>query len=172
MAGNLADAQRARTEASAKLDAARAARGTLDAGPSEKQVSALELARRDAVQNSQLHSFTGMFYGIDPTEVTEGELHRFLRIFVFFPAIFASLAATALALASVTPLKREAPPVELDTVAAATYVLEPMADAIRKDVLAATLEALAAQKAAEAAAEDRKPVYAGPTVVPPPSAVA
>ncbi len=172
MATNLGDAQRARSEASAKLDAARAARGTLDAGPSEKQVSALELARRDAVQNSQLHSFTGMFYGIDPTQVSEGELHSFLRIFVFFPAIFASLAATALALASVMPLKQEPAPIELDTVAAATYVLEPMADAIRRDVLAATLEALAAQKAAEAAAEDRKPPYVGPTVVPPPSAVA
>ncbi len=135
-------------------------------------MSALELARRDAIQNSQLHSFTGMFYGIDPTEVTEGELHSFLRIFVFFPAIFASLAATALALAAVTPLKREPPPVELDTMAAATYVLEPMADAIRRDVLAATLEALAAQKAAEPAAEDRKPPYVGPTVVAPPSAAA
>ena len=84
-------------------------------GRFEKQVSALELARRDAIMNSQLHSFTGMFFGKDPTEVTEGELHSFLRIFVFFPAIFASLAATALALASVTPLRKtpEAP-VEVD----------------------------------------------------------
>ena len=173
MAGNLGDAQRARTEASAKLDAARAARGELDAGPTEKQVSALELARRDAIQNSQLHSFTGMFYGIDPTEVTEGELHSFLRIFVFFPAIFASLAATALALASVMPLKRDPPPVELDTVAAATYVLEPMAEAIRRDVLAATLEALAAQKVEEAAAADHRPPVGPmqrPTVVPPSAA--
>ncbi len=170
MATNLGDAQRARSDASAKLDASRAARGSLDAGPTETQVGTLELARRDAIQNSQLHSFTGMFFGKDPTEVTEAELHSFLRVFVFFPAIFASLAATALALASVTPLKREEPPIELDAVAAGTYLLEPMADAIKKDVLAATLEALAARKATEVAAEGAKPPYVGPTVVTPSAA--
>jgi hypothetical protein len=174
MATNLVDAQKARSEASEKLDAARTARDTLDAGPTDKQVSALELARRDAIQNSQLHSFTGMFFGKDPTEVTEAELHSFLRLFVFFPAIFASLAATALALASVTPLRQEPEPVELDTAAAATFLLDPMADAIKKDVLAATLEELARQKAAEVAEPRLVEPKVGPmrpTVVPP-SAVA
>ncbi len=126
MASNLADAQKARSEASDKLDAARKGRDGLDSTAVDKQVGALELARRDAIMNSQLHSFTGMFFGKDPTEVSESELHSFLRIFVFFPAIFAALSATALALASVTPLKKAVAPIEVDDQDLVDHLLGPL----------------------------------------------
>ena len=126
MAGNLTDASAARAAASAKLDDARKGRDALDPTASANTVSALELARRDAILNSQLHSFTGMFFGKDPTEVTEGELHSFLRIFVFFPAIFAALSATALALASVTPLRKLPEAIEVDDMALVDHLLGPL----------------------------------------------
>ena len=126
MSSNLADAEAARTDASEKLDAARKVRDALDATAVAKRVADMELARRDAVLNSQLHSFTGMFFGKDPTEVTEGELHSFLRFFVFFPAIFASLAATALALASVTPLREAPEAIEVDDMNLVEHLLEPL----------------------------------------------
>ena len=126
MSTNLADAEKTRADASDKLDAARMVRDTLDATAVAKRVAEMELARRDAVLNSQLHSFTGMFFGKDPTEVTEGELHSFLRFFVFFPAIFASLAATALALASVTPLREAPEAIEVDEQALVDQLLYPL----------------------------------------------
>lgn len=143
MSGNLEDAQKARADAAAKLDEARTTRAGLDATGVQRKVSELELARRDAVLNSQLHSFTGMFFGKDPTEVTEGELHSFLRIFVFFPAIFASLAATALALASVTPLRQRPAPVEVDDMNLVEHLLEPMTKAVDEHAAKAANEAVA-----------------------------
>ena len=148
MAGNLADAETARAAASGKLDEARRARDALDPGPLAKQVGALELAQRDAILNSQLHSFTGMFFGKDPTDVTEGELHSFLRLFVFFPAIFASLAATALALASVTPLRKGPDPVEVDDMALVDHLLVPLTRSVDDHARSAANEAVARAMAA------------------------
>ena len=161
MSGNLADAQKARADASDKLDAARRERDALDPTASAKEVSALELARRDAILNSQLHSFTGMFFGKDPTEVTEGELHSFLRIFVFFPAIFASLSATALALASVMPLKRAPDPIEIDGADVLSTYLAPvtssMEDHVKRFADEAVAKAVAAHVRIEPTAPDLQP---------------
>lgn len=84
----------------------------------------------NAILHSQLHSFTGMFFAKDPAQVTEGELSNFLRLFVFLPAICASLASTLLAMGSVTRIKQKkvkatasqkAVPVE-----GGRYVLDPL----------------------------------------------
>ena len=166
MAGNLADAEKARSEASDKLDAARKVRDGLDATAVDKQVGALELARRDAVMNSQLHSFTGMFFGKDPTEVSESELHSFLRLFVFFPAIFAALSATALALASVTPLRKAADPLEVDDQDLVDHLLGPLTKTVDDHAQQAANVAVAKAMAAhriEPAAPEMTPAVAAAT---------
>ena len=157
MSGNLADAQKARADASDKLDAARRDRDALDPTAAAMSVSALEVARRDAILNSQLHSFTGMFFGKDPTEVTEGELHSFLRIFVFFPAIFASLAATALALASVMPLKRAPDPIEVDGADVFSTFLNPLTSTVEEHAKRVAAEAVARAMAAQGRIEPTAP---------------
>ncbi len=166
MAGNLADAQAARADASKQLDAARRERDALDPTAAAREVSALEVVRRDAILSSQLHSFTGMFFGKDPTEVSEGELHAFLRIFVFFPAIFASLAATALALASVTPLKQVLDPVEIDGADVLTAYLAPLTASMTAQVTRSADEAVARALAAririEPIAPDLQPAVRDP----------
>ena len=157
MSGNLADAEKARADASSKLDDARRSRDALDPTAAAATVSALEVKLRDAVLNSQLHSFTGMFYGKDPTEVTEGELHSFLRIFVFFPAIFASLAATALALASVTPLKRMPDAVEVDELDLVDHLLGPLTRSLDVHARKAASEAVAQSMASRDRIEPTAP---------------
>jgi hypothetical protein len=173
MSTNLSDAQATRAEASDKLDAARKVRDALDATAVAKGVADAELKRRDAILNSQLHSFTGMFFGKDPTEVTEAELHSFLRIFVFFPAIFASLAATALALASVTPLREPPEALEVDEQALVDQLLSPLTRTLdahaEKAANIAVAKAVVAQKI-EPQAPDIPAQPAAPVPPDPPAA--
>lgn len=168
IAANLKDAQTARDHASREFDRANAERAKLGMTDVDGKVAAREVLYRKAVMDSQLHSFTGMFFGKDPTEVTEGEIHFFLRWFVFFPAIFASLAATALALASVNYIKpdRRQETVEVDEEVLRNYVLEPLVDEVERR-LARNDEAAKARVAASHATSPGEPVPDAPP--PPPS---
>jgi hypothetical protein len=103
-----------------------------------------------AIQHSQLHAFTGMFFGKDPAQVTEGELSNFLRIFVFVPAICVSLAGTILAMASVNWIKPKK--VKDSAVAAARgsrkvapvaggrYVLDPVHQTVVERTIATVID--------------------------------
>ncbi|WP_204325396.1 hypothetical protein, partial [Stenotrophomonas maltophilia] len=53
-----------------ELEEARKARGGLDRGNADRRVADAEQAYRNAVNRSQLHSFTAMVYGVDPIDVT------------------------------------------------------------------------------------------------------
>ncbi|MBS7453836.1 ATPase [Microvirga sp. 3-52] len=104
--GQMADQQGSVT--AARLDVDQAQKNLQALGTAE-EVDANVIATRkvydDAIAHSQLHAFTGMFFAKDPADVTEGELFNFLRLFVFVPAICASLASTLLAMGSVTRIK-------------------------------------------------------------------
>ena len=88
-----------------ELEAARAARAGLDRSAADRKVADTEQAYRNAVNRSQLHSFTAMVYGVDPIEVSDAQVHAFLRIFVFVPALCAAFASTILALSAVSVRK-------------------------------------------------------------------
>ena len=165
--GELKDAQTARDTASTQFDAASAERAKLSTAAADSRVSDADTAYRKAVMNSQLHSFTAMFFGKEPTQVTDGEIHFFLRWFVFFPAIFASLAATGLALASVTYPRREekVEAVEIDEAALRAYVLEPLVAEVQNRVL----HAAEVDRARVAAAAQGGTNTSGEVVTPPPS---
>jgi hypothetical protein len=83
-------------QASAELETAIASAKIAVSDAADKQ--------RKAISDSQLHSFTAMIYGVDPVDVTERQLHWFLRFFVLFPAGMIACASTLLALGSVTRL--------------------------------------------------------------------
>lgn len=131
LAASLEKAQADRDLAAKTLDEARATRGGLDPGATDTAVTTAEMAYRKAVMNSQLHSFTAMAFGIDPTEVTDGQIHTFLRLFVFLPAIFVSLAATMLAMTAVTRHRPRAATVNLPDDA-----LESFIDPFAREVIA------------------------------------
>lgn len=86
----------------AKRDAAQAEVSKIDSEISaqEKVVAEAKSAERDAVANSQLHSFTAMVFGKDPVDVSDAEVHWFLRFFVLIPAVMIAVASSILAIVS------------------------------------------------------------------------
>ncbi|WP_375461549.1 ATPase [uncultured Enterovirga sp.] len=126
MKASLTGAVRDRADGSERLDAARAERAKLDRTAVDRSLSEAEVAYRDAVMRSQLHSFTAMVFFKDPGQVTDKEIHTFLFFFVFIPAVGASVAATLLALTSVERV-REEDDVVLDE-SAGSFILEPFAE--------------------------------------------
>lgn len=128
MKTSLGSAGKDRTDASQRLDDARAARAKLDRTLVDRAQSEAEVAFRDAVMRSQLHSFTGMVFFKDPAQVTDQEIHSFLFFFVFIPALGASLASTLLALTAVEKLRDEDDIVLSPE--AGSFILEPFAEEI------------------------------------------
>lgn len=163
MKSSLTGAVRDRKDASDRLDGARTERSALDRTAVDRALSGAEVAYRDAVLRSQLHSFTAMVFFKDPSQVTDREIHSFLFFFVFIPAIGASLAATLLALTAVERV-REEDDVVLDE-SAGSFILEPFA----AEVIRQAREE--AERTASAALERGRPSAApSPNVSPTPSA--
>ncbi|GJE42165.1 hypothetical protein AEGHOMDF_1336 [Methylobacterium soli] len=89
------------------------------------------------MNRSQLHSFTAMVYGVDPIDVTDAQVHAFLRIFVFVPALCAAFASTILALCAVSVRKTFMDEDEFGAAVnpeASTYMLAPFAEGIVREV--------------------------------------
>jgi hypothetical protein len=100
LARNAAE-RKAAYEAVAQAVAARNALGPAKVAADAAVRNAAD-AHAKAVKDSQLHSFTGMVFGIGGAEVTDAQINQFLRIFVFVPAIFVAFASTFIAFTAVT----------------------------------------------------------------------
>ncbi|WP_018042223.1 hypothetical protein [Methylobacterium sp. 88A] len=119
------------------LEEARKARAELDRGMAERKVADAEQAYRNSVNRSQLHSFTAMVYGVDPIDVTDAQVHAFLRIFVFVPALCAAFASTILALCAVSVRKTFMDEDDLGAAVnleATPYMLDSITDSIRQEM--------------------------------------
>ncbi|CAA2099606.1 hypothetical protein MBUL_00237 [Methylobacterium bullatum] len=119
------------------LEEARRARAELDRGVAERKVADAEQAYRNSVNRSQLHSFTAMVYGVDPIDVTDAQVHAFLRIFVFVPALCAAFASTILALCAVSVRKTFMDEDDLGAAVnleATPYMLDSITDSIRQEM--------------------------------------
>jgi hypothetical protein len=147
-----------RVAARERIADAQAEAAKLDRAPLENVVSSAATTLRDSVLGSQLHSFTAMAFLKAPGDVTEREIHAFLFFFVFFPAIFASVAATLLALGSVTRIRQPPQPVALSEQAGA-YVLGPLAEHIIRETTEAVHKSAQAQ-----AADASQRASAGPRI--------
>ncbi|CAA2143463.1 ATPase [Methylobacterium bullatum] len=119
------------------LEEARRARAELDRGAAERKVADAEQAYRNSVNRSQLHSFTAMVYGVDPIDVTDAQVHAFLRIFVFVPALCAAFASTILALCAVSVRKTFMDEDDLGAAVnleATPYMLDSITDSLRQEM--------------------------------------
>lgn len=67
-----------------------------------RMVTNAEVKLKKALSESQIHSFAAMFYGKDNLNVSDDEVWKLMRLFVFIPAISAAFAASVLAASSVT----------------------------------------------------------------------
>ncbi|WP_232630015.1 ATPase [Methylobacterium sp. Leaf118] len=120
-----------------ELEEARKARGLLDRGAADRKVADAEQTYRNAVNRSQLHSFTAMVYGVDPIDVSDAQVHAFLRIFVFVPALCAAFASTILALSAVSVRKTFMDEDDLGAsvnAEAAPYLLASVAETVRQEM--------------------------------------
>ncbi|MCJ2014394.1 ATPase [Methylobacterium sp. J-076] len=136
LSGGVTKANADRTALVKDLEEARKARAGLDRGAADRRVADAEQAYRNAVNRSQLHSFTAMVYGVDPIDVTEQQVHAFLRIFVFVPALCAAFASTILALCAVSTRRTFMDEDDLGAAVnpeAAPYMLDAIADALRSN---------------------------------------
>ena len=109
MKTNLQQATATRDAVKGRLASARDERAALKRDEVDRKLSEAQVAHKDAVLHSQLHSFTAMAFAKDPTQVTDGEIAWFLRIFVFAPAVFVSLASTFIAITAVEKIKPKEP---------------------------------------------------------------
>lgn len=119
------------------LEEARRARAELDRGAAERKVADAEQAYRNSVNRSQLHSFTAMVYGVDPIDVTDAQVHAFLRIFVFVPALCAAFASTILALCAVSVRKTFMDEDDLGAAVnleATPYMLDSITESLRREM--------------------------------------
>ncbi|MBX9930243.1 MAG: ATPase [Methylobacterium sp.] len=153
------------------LEDARKARAELDRGAADRKVADAEQIYRNSVNRSQLHSFTAMVYGVDPIEVTDAQVHAFLRIFVFVPALCAAFASTILALCSVSVRKTFMDEDDLGATvdpAATPYMLDSITDAIREEMGLQQPKPAAREAAASGAVipMDRRPAQSAPIPVP------
>ncbi|MEH3146602.1 MAG: ATPase [Methylobacterium frigidaeris] len=133
IAGSLKSVNDERAAVTRNLAEARAARAQLDRGAADRRVTEADSRYRDAVRHSQLHSFTAMVYGVDPIDVTDQQVHAFLRIFVFVPALCAAFASTLLALCSVQLRRTYGDEDDLGAAMdaeGAQYILAPFAESI------------------------------------------
>ena len=120
-----------------ELEEARKARAALDRGAADRKVADAEQAYRNSVNRSQLHSFTAMVYGVDPIDVTDAQVHAFLRIFVFVPALCAAFASTILALCAVSVRKTFMDEDDLGAAVnleATPYMLDSITNSIRQEM--------------------------------------
>jgi hypothetical protein len=129
---NLKQATADRDAASKTLEQAVTARKALDLTAANAAVSTATENHREALLNSQLHSFTGMVFGVGPTEVSDAQINKFLRIFVFVPAIFVAFASSFVAFTSVHHLKPDLIPFEPE---ATDYLLNPLYQAVLNDAV-------------------------------------
>ncbi|GJE16548.1 ATPase [Methylobacterium marchantiae] len=119
------------------LEEARNARAELDRGAAERKVADAEQVYRNSVNRSQLHSFTAMVYGVDPIDVTDAQVHAFLRIFVFVPALCAAFASTILALCAVSVRKTFMDEDDLGAAVnleATPYMLDSITESLREEM--------------------------------------
>lgn len=137
-------------EAKAKLNeveaAGRQAQAELakyDPRPYDETVGKADKEYRDAIYQSPLHSYTGMLFGKDAGEVSEGEVKTLERYLILIPAIAAALSSTLIAMTAVRRLKPLHPePVATLPDDAAAYLFGPLVAAIRaeaKDAVAAAI---------------------------------
>lgn len=114
------------------LEQAVTARNALDRTQVDKDVATAQTTYREALLHSQLHSFAGMVFGVGPTEVTDAQINKFLRLFVFLPAIFVAFASSFVAFTAVHRVKPDLVPFESEGL---DYLLNPLYQTVLNDAV-------------------------------------
>jgi Skp family chaperone for outer membrane proteins len=113
------------------------------------EISKAQTQNRESIFQSQLHSLAAMLFGVDPQDVTPGQIKSLEFYLIFVSSIAAAFSSTLIAMTAVRRIKK---PKETTAVTipdeAAAYLFGPLVAAIRKE--AADAVAAAANKAQRA----------------------
>lgn len=138
--GKLTDLESAQKQAQADL-------AKFDARPYEEAIAKTEKEYHDAIHRSPLHSYTGMLFGKDAEEVSEGQVKTLEQYLILIPSIAAALSSTLIAITAVRrmrPVIPESTPTIPDE--AATFLFGPLVAAIRSEATNAVGAAMSAVK--------------------------
>jgi hypothetical protein len=93
----------------------------------------------------QLHSYTGMLFGMDAAEVSEGQVKTLEQYLILIPSIAAALASTLIAITAVSRMRPAIPePTPTIPDEAAAFLFGPLIAAIRSEATNAVGAAIAA----------------------------
>ena len=130
-------------EAETALKQAQAARANFDLRSTKERASKADAEYRDAVYQSQLHSYTAMLFRKDPRDVSDGEVKTLEWYLIIIPSIAAALSSTLIAMTAVRRIKVPArEPAATLSDEAAQYLFGPLVDAIRAEANAAVAAAI------------------------------
>jgi hypothetical protein len=102
-----------------------------DLRPFDERIGKAEAEYRDAIYQSQLHSYTAMLFRKDPREVSDGEVKTLQWYLIVIPSIAAALSSTLIAMTAVRRRRKRKPeivPAMSDE--AAAYLFGPLVTAI------------------------------------------
>jgi hypothetical protein len=131
------------TEAEAALKQAQADRAKYDLRAIKEKTSKADAEYRDAVYQSQLHSYTAMLFRKDPRDVSDGEVKTLEWYLIIIPSIAAALSSTLIAMTAVRRITVPArEPAATLSDEAAQFLFGPLVKAIRAEANAAVVAAI------------------------------
>jgi hypothetical protein len=121
------------TEAEAGLKQAQIDLTKYDLQSIKEQTRKADADYRDAVYQSQLHSYTAMLFRKDPRDVTDGEVKTLEWYLILIPSIAAALSSTLIAMTAVRRIRPPKPqPAAVLPGDAAGYLFNPLLTGITK----------------------------------------
>jgi hypothetical protein len=133
------------TELESAQKQAQADLAKLDARSYEEAVTRAEKEYRDAIHRSPLHSYTGMLFGKDAAEVSEGQVKTLEQYLILIPSIAAAFSSTLIAITAVRRLRPVIPePIATIPDEAAAFLFGPLIAAIRLEAANAVGAAVSA----------------------------
>ena len=135
----LAEAEGTLKQAAAQIERASEGAGVRTLN---EEITKAQTQNRESIFQSQLHSLAAMLFGVDPQDVTPGQIKSLEFYLIFVSSIAAAFSSTLIAMTAVRRIKkpREAAAVTIPDEAAA-YLFGPLVAAIRKEAVAAVAAA-------------------------------
>jgi hypothetical protein len=111
------------------------------------EISKAQTQNRESIFQSQLHSLAAMLFGVDPQDVTPGQIKSLEFYLIFVSSIAAAFSSTLIAMTAVRRIKKPKEPTAVTIPdEAAAYLFGPLVAAIRKEATDAVAAASKAQK--------------------------
>jgi hypothetical protein len=114
-----------------------------DLRPFDETLQRAETEYRDAIYQSQLHSYSAMLFGKDPRDISEGEVKTLEWYLILIPSIAAALSSTLIALTAVRRIERRSAQSATNMPdEALTYLFGPLVTALNKQAKDAVAAAM------------------------------